>query len=333
MGESFMTRDFISALRHGGVLWLAAWAAFALAGQAAAQGLVPGTGLPVPNVGDDFEDPAWSYNFNLPKGSAEEDKQERHPIGESANDRWYEGIKRGQPDVIRRVPTPEGGLEGSTGSLLIRSVYTGIPNRPSYSMKQDDLIANVHYRLGGSIPVSQYPSFVTRVYFPPLEQWEKRSGPTFAIRAAVDTTLRKRGGATRETYWPGMFVHLDSKADGAREDAIHLTIRAGSNGGDFDGPRITQTGWWTFGMSFTPDGAIHYYAKPGVEDLTAKDRISSQFAYGYRCERFKTFFFNVCSADDGRTWSTPWIIDDSFVYFVPPKSDQPQASNSQGTTR
>jgi hypothetical protein len=25
----------------------------------------------------------------------------------------------------------------------------------------------------------------------------------------------------------------------------------------------------------------------------------------------------VCSQDDGKTWSTPWVIDDPKVYFVP----------------
>jgi len=29
---------------------------------------------------------------------------------------------------------------------------------------------------------------------------------------------------------------------------------------------------------------------------------------------FNTIFFNVCSVDDGKTWSTPWIIDDPKVY-------------------
>ena len=51
-------------------------------------------------------------------------------------------------------------------------------------------------------------------------------------------------------------------------------------------------------------------------DLTAKDRIASDYPYGYRCQRFKTFFYNVCSADDGRRWSTPWIVDDPSMYYV-----------------
>ena len=54
------------------------------------------------------------------------------------------------------------------------------------------------------------------------------------------------------------------------------------------------------------------YAKPGIEELTEDDYITSQFPYSYRAERFRTFFYNICSADNGRrsarcgsAWSVP----------------------------
>jgi hypothetical protein len=72
-----------------------------------AQLLVPGTGQRVVKVGDDFEEPKWNYTFNNPKSSDEQDKQQRLPAGRSVNGRWYEGVMRGHPDVIRRVATPE----------------------------------------------------------------------------------------------------------------------------------------------------------------------------------------------------------------------------------
>ena len=79
--------------------------------------VVPGTGVAVKKVGDDFEDVNWKFNHYFPKSSKNLDKRERSPGGDSENDRWYEGIKRGQPDVIRRVATPTGGLAGSQGEL------------------------------------------------------------------------------------------------------------------------------------------------------------------------------------------------------------------------
>ena len=144
----------------------------------AASPLVPGTGLKIDKVGDDFEDPGWSFIHNFPKSSEEIDEQKRFPTGKAANGRWYEGIKRGQPDHMKVVPTPEGGLEGSEYSLLIRTLNSGIPGRRSYKMEQDDLIVNGQNRIGGPVPVGYGPSCVVRVYMAPFEKWENRSGAT-----------------------------------------------------------------------------------------------------------------------------------------------------------
>ncbi|MGE0757369.1 MAG: hypothetical protein AB7O38_10125 [Pirellulaceae bacterium] len=287
----------------------------------AAQPVVPGTGIKVEQVGDDFEAEDWEWYHNWPKSSDENNKWQNAPGGESSNGRWYEGIKRGHPDHVKRVPTPAGGLPGSKGSLLLRSLQTGIPGYPSYRQQQDDFVCNVMERLGGAIPVNQSPSFVTRVFLPPVNKWENRSGCHFAIRAAADTVLYKTsyGGssAERELYYPGMFIEFEAKEDNdLGYDTAYLRVRADQSGYDFKGKEITVTGWWTFGMSFTADGAVHYYAKPGIEDLTKADHLTSQFPYGYRCTRLRTFFFDVCNGDDGRTWSTEWIVDDSYLYFI-----------------
>ena len=63
---------------------------------------------------DDFEDPKWSYRYNHPKSSHEQDENQRGPGGMSSNGLWHEGGKRGTPDVVKRVETPSGGIEGST---------------------------------------------------------------------------------------------------------------------------------------------------------------------------------------------------------------------------
>lgn len=303
-----------------------------------AEELVPGTGTKLTQVGDDFEDEKWEYYPNLPKSSENIDDVQRLPGGIAKNGRWYEGIMRGTPDVVKRVDTPEGGLEGSKGSLLMRSLHTGIPGRPSYDMQQDDFIADVADRLGGAIPVSQRPNVVVRVFLPPLSQWERRSGAHFAFRTAVDTHAWKREDGRRqfgrEIYYPGLFVEFNPKeATGLKYDTAFLRVRAANNGGDYKGPQITTTGWWTMGMACTADGQIHYYAKAGIEDLTAEDKIASHYPYGYRCERFKTFFFNVCNADNGRTWSTPFIIDDPTLYFVEGPKMVRQPASTETKTR
>ena len=291
---------------------------------ALAEPIVPGTGAKMAEVGDDFEAERWEYRFNSPKSSRDIDSQDRLPTGESANGRWYESVKRGHPDIVRRVETPAGGLLGSRGSLLLQSLQTGIPGRPSHQLAQDDLIADVHYRLGGAIPASRGPNVVVRVFLPPVSQWEQRTGPHFGFRVALEThvfqstrgVVSSSGRPALETYWPGMFIEFASKAAGGEHDYARFRLRADRNGRDFQSAQITTTGWWTLGLSVTPDGMVHYFAKPGVEDLTASDRLASEFPYGQRAVTFKTFFFNVCNGDDGRNWSTPWVIDDPVVYLV-----------------
>ena len=286
--------------------------------------VVPGTGVQVQGVGDDFEDVQWKFNHYFPKSSKNIDRRERGPGGDSKNDRWYEGIKRGQPDVIKRVATPVGGLAGSQGSLLLQSLHTGIPGKQTYQQQQDDFIANVHYRLGGSIPVSQTPSVVVRVFLPPIKEWEKRSGCHFAFRSSCVADAWKKpktpfgGRREKELYWPGFFLDFERKEDSKKEQDLAVwRIRADQSGNDFNAIPIQQTGWWTLGMTVTPDGRFHYYAKPGIDKLTKDDFVTSQNPYGFRAIQYRTFFFNVCNGDNGRDWSTAWIIDDPTLYYVP----------------
>jgi len=278
--------------------------------------LVPGTGTKV--GGEDFEDEKWTFYPQLPKSSFNLDKQRREPLGTSSNRIIYESAKRGAPDYLKRVATPAGGLSGSKGALLIQTLNSGIPGRVGGKSQQDDLLMR-----GMAMSVGWSPSCVVRVYMPPFEEWDDSTDTSFGIRAACNTTKTERKKTlffsrtkrVNEKYWPGFFIQFNSKTDGKnKEDSAYFIIRGDTYGRDFRGPDIKQTGWWTLGMSFTPDGQVHYYAHPGVADLTAKDHIVSQFPYGYKCEQFHTMFFNIISRNDGKSWSTKWIIDDPSLY-------------------
>jgi len=295
----------------GGLLWAAAMTlAAGRTGIARGQDFVPGSGHKIAEVGDDFEDPNWTYNYNLPKSSQNIDHQSRPPFGASANGRWFEPALRGQPDVIKRVATPPGGLPGSKGSLLIKTLWSGIPGQPSYKPQQDDLVADVEDKIG-TIAVGRMPSVVVRVFVPPFDEWEKRTGNSFGFRCGAFANTRKGN----EPYWPGMFICLYSKVDSeSGKDSARFIIRSDESGHDVPGPWITKTGWWTIGMSFGQNGQVNYYIKPGVEDLTIKDHVASFFPYGMKAERFETFFFNVVNMDDGKSWSTSWIVDDPTIY-------------------
>jgi len=309
----------IAACLFSGAVAADAW------GQSRSEILVPGTGVQLKQVGDDFEDEGWDFIPNNPKSTEDIDENQRMPMGKSTNGRWYEGAKRGHPDLVKRVPTPEGGLPGSEGSLLMRSLFTGIPNRASHKMHQDDFICNVQYRLGGTLKVSQSPNITTRVFIPPLDEWEKRNGPHFAFRAAVETTIMENKtkflfsskSEKDEVYWPGLFILRGTKQiDGKMVPYAYFRVRADRNGGDFLGPEIPETGWWTLGLSFTSDGLVHYFARQGIEELERDDYIATSMPYGYRCEELRSFFYNVVNGDNGRDWSTDWIVDDPKLYVI-----------------
>ena len=78
---------------------------------------------------------------------------------------------------------------------------------------------------------------------------------------------------------------------------------------------MDKTGWWTLGISFTADGRAHYYASPGVDDLTEKDHVASHYPQSVRVQYFNSVYFNVCNQDNGK-WSTEWIVDDPSVYAL-----------------
>lgn len=278
---------------------------------------VPGMGVKIDMVGDNFEDENWGYIKNGHKASYEQDEEQRPPGGRSKNGRWYESAMRGQPDVIKRVATPPGGLPGSMGSLLLATRFSGIPGRLSGDQQQDDLLMGVKGRIGRPIHVSWSPSFVVRVYLPEFDQWENRTGASFGIRG--DVRGRDRDGEVKP-YWPGMFILFRSETSRRfDEDYAQISFRAQRNGRDFGGPKIYEPGWWTFGLSFTPDGQVHYYASEGVDDLTEADHLYSSFPYGSQCLYFDNFFINVANRDNGKSWSTSWVIDDPEIFVIPPE--------------
>jgi hypothetical protein len=289
-----------------GACWLA------LIGVALADPVVPGTGYRAQQVGDDFEDPQWAYDHRDPKSSEEQDGRNRWPSGSSRNGRWTESALRGHPDTIRRVEAPAGGLPDSHGALLLATLYSGVPGRLSHEPQQDDFLASVSRQIGGYVAAAASPSVVTRVYLPPFDQWEQRSGVSFGFRLALSG--RKGRSSALEPYWPGIFIRYYSRRSGAREDSAALVVRGALNGADVMGPKIQTPGWWTLGMSVSPDGQVHFYGRPGVEDLRAEDRLASYYCYGFRAERLQTFFFDVCNLDNGRSRSTSWIVDDTWLY-------------------
>ncbi|MCX7386711.1 MAG: hypothetical protein NTX48_08610 [Planctomycetales bacterium] len=285
--------------------------------------LVPGTGMKLQQVGDDFEDEKWEWVPNGNKASKEQDEQVRTPTGFSNNQRWFESPKRGMPDHILRVETPLGGIAGSKGSLKIQTLNSGVPGQNSGQMEQDDLVMSCTSRIG-AIAVSRSPSCTCRIFLPPFDKWENRSGTHFGYRIDTKTTITEskkrflfsKSSKKQEEYWPGYFIEFHSSHDGrtAADEAI-LLIRGDHLGHEVKSLKLAP-GWWTLGMSVSGDGQVHFYGKQGVKDLTSADHLYSSFPYGYKAEYFATHFFNSCNLNDGKTWSTPIIIDDPAIFSM-----------------
>lgn len=284
---------------------------------------VPGSGTKIAAVCDDFEDESWEYIPNNPKASAEIDGNSRPPMGYSKNRLWLEGPGRGHPDLIKRVDTPAGGLPGSTGALQIATFHGGVPNRKAKEAEQDDLFLNITAKLGYALSPSSQPSVVVRVFVPPVETWQQRDGSHFALRTSALGTRRKpsKGAWGRTTvqtvtegYWPGIFFQLyDDKSRADKTDHPYLLIRSGPMGEDYYKMPVKETGWWTLGMSFTGDGQVHYFASPGVDDLTPADHLASHFPYGFRCQQINEVFFDIWNDSRSGEWSPSWIIDDLTI--------------------
>lgn len=274
--------------------------------------VVPGTGPRVPRTGDDFEDAEWFFWPQHPKSSYNIDENIRAPGGVSKNYLWVEAAKRGTPDLVKRVPTPPNGIEGSKGALMMQTLYSGVPGRLSGADQQDDLLQDVKGRFGSEIPVSWTPNVTVRVWVPPADKWEMRYDYSFGFRAGL---LGHTPKGKSDEFWPGIFLEqqFDLKG-GEKHSFVRSRIRGDEWGRDLPGPTYECETWITMGMSFTPDGRCHFFSKAGVEDLTIKDHLGSWYSYNWRAHTFQAYFFNVMNRDDGRSLSSPWIIDDPALY-------------------
>jgi hypothetical protein len=282
--------------------------------------VIPGTGIRVARTGDDFEAEDWAYYPQHPKSSWNIDENVREPGSNSKNGLWAEGAKRGTPDLVRRVATPAGGIEESTGSMMFQSLRSGIPGTLTHQQQQDDLLHNSQ-ALAGAIPVTWSPNCICRVYVPPTKYWEQRDGATFGYRTGL---------MAHEEYWPGIFLHMERVAkEGKQVHQIRAWIRADNGGRDLPSLVFEPETWITMGISHTPDGAVHFFLRPGIEDLTKEDCVGSYHCYGWRAHTFQTFFFNVINMDDGRSVSTPWIVDNAYLFAATAPANKIRMSGGQ----
>jgi hypothetical protein len=262
---------------------------------------------------DDFEDADWHYDY------------QRH----TCYRRFWRTDHRGEPKLLKRVTTPDDGKQGSTGALEIRTQALDIrtnkyysdeeikafrrprPAGPDFSiLTQDDLLtAEFAKKLGRKLTRADQPVFILRIWLPPFEQWIKGCN-NLGFRHAP------RSNKSGE-YYPSIWLH-DSPDTGPR-----FVFRIGTGVAlDGVGEPIKQPGWWTLALAFDEEGIGHYYARPGVDLPTGKDRM-------FDTTRFRTAngtdnptmdhvgygFFSLAVPNDGKT-SPRFVIDDYEVWVV-----------------
>ena len=272
---------------------------------------IPGAGRRIAEIGDDFEDPAWEYIYNDPKSCQDLDAQKRNkPLGYSANGRWAESGYRGHPDVIERITPPAGGIAGSQGALLLKTLESGCPGEYNNQREQEDFLATFPQ----TFTPAQRPSVVVHYYLPPYDQWRPRlHAAQLSIR--TQTLSHVKGGEPDPNgwIWPGMWIVFRPASEQYPTDTAYIRMRANEEGHDQAAIGL-YPGWWTFGLSFSKDGKVHYFASEGAEPLDASDHLGSFYPYGRVIDEISSLFINVITVHDGATWSTEWIVDDAFFF-------------------
>ena len=198
---------------------------------------------------DDFEDPDWSYNPQTE---------------EFANKLWRGGSSRGVPELLERVPTPNGGKKGSTGALEIRTNEIEI-YRDGHLGQEDLLTAEYEQKLGRKLTRADQPVFIVRVWLPPFDQW----GDYYSFGFRHESFLEN---GSKDQHYSTIWLTYDRGIN----PKPFFKYRVGTNELFYEvyDPRlIEKDGWWTIAVAFDENGFCHYYARPGAGDLTEEDRL------------------------------------------------------------
>ena len=65
----------------------------------------------------------------------------------------------------------------------------------------------------------------------------------------------------------------------------------------------------------TAEGLSAWFGNQAQIDLRPGGSAGMKWDNGHTAEMLNTFFFNIVSPDDGRSWSTEWIVDDPTLYY------------------
>lgn len=245
---------------------------------------------------DDFEDKDWHYDY------------QKH----SCYRGFWRTDDRGDPKLLARIATPDGGKSGSTGALEIRTNNSDSNHDPN---QEDLLTVEFNQKLGSELTRADQPVFIVRVWLPPFDQWSKGQSLNFGFRQ----TARPSNGSE---YYASIWLYHNTPPVGQIEPGPRFVFRIGTDAPDvFDGP-IKQPGWWTLAIAFDEKGVGHYYARPGVDVPTEKDEMFSTVQFrpingtdNPLMDHMGYSFFSL-SRSKGDKVSPRFVIDDYEVWIV-----------------
>ena len=242
---------------------------------------------------DDFEDKNWCYDYQK---------------GGDLRGLWRRGSGRGEPELLTRVPTPDGGRSGSIGALEVRT--NKIDGNDAKSNQEDFLTVEFKQKLKHSLTRTSQPVFLVRVWLPPFDEWGNYYWFGFRQEAWLDD---------KNKYYPSIFLVSDKQT--ISKPFFRFRIGTGVASDIYGGP-IKQSGWWTLAIAFDEKGVGYYYARPGVSVPTENDKM-------FDTKQFKTnngtanpfmdhvlySFFSLMYPPSGNE-SPRFVIDDYEVWVV-----------------
>lgn len=239
---------------------------------------------------DDFEDPAWSYDYNDLR---------------SDNGKWQLSAFRGRLRTVETTPTPTGGLTGSTQSLRLQSFFMAGDNST-----QSDLTYQAYFttELGRNVLVKETPMILFRAYFPSLNL----AGNAIAFRTDARRAPGDRDNINNGAYYPSILINFQANiivrlGDGTSSEHFDRTVGS-----------LTTTGWHTFAISFDDQGIGYYYHRAGVGEIQSSDLLftTEDFANNgsvpSRMNEVYNHFISVAYSADG-SLSYNHILDDVEV--------------------
>lgn len=245
---------------------------------------------------DDFEDTNWYFDY------------EKH----GSNNGFWRGFSgRGEPELLTRITTPDGGKSGSTGALEIR---TNKIDNDSSPYQEDFLTADFEQRLGRELTKADQPVFIVHVWLPPFDQWGNYYSFGFRHEWYPSNSDNDK---CYSTIW------LRYEAPYSRPNLVfRIQPTDAKSYYEIDGGPISQPGWWTLAIAFDENGVDRYYICPGVNIPTEKDIMldttqlrTKNGAINLFMDRVRYSFFSLGYPINGNT-SPRFIIDDYEIWVI-----------------